>query len=68
MDNAILDRICILKNPVQEYAWGSYTAIQELLGKPLPSDKPMAEMWMGAHHQKTPSEVLIAQYRANLHY
>jgi mannose-6-phosphate isomerase len=60
MDNAKMDRICILKNPVQEYAWGSYTAIQELLGKPLPSGRPMAEMWMGAH-SKAPSEVLIGE-------
>ncbi len=53
-----MDRICILKNPVQEYAWGSNTAIQELLGEPAPSEKPMAEMWMGAH-SKAPSQVLI---------
>jgi len=55
-----MDRICILKNPVQEYAWGSYSAIQELLGKTLPSDRPMAEMWMGAH-PISPSEVLIGE-------
>jgi mannose-6-phosphate isomerase len=54
-----MNRICILKNPVQEYAWGSNTAIQELLGKPV-SDKPMAEMWMGAH-SKAPSKVLIQE-------
>lgn len=60
MDNTKMDRICILKNPVQEYAWGSKTAIQELLGKPVPSDKPMAEMWMGAH-PKSPSQVLIGE-------
>ena len=58
MDNAKMNRICILKNPVQEYAWGSKTAIQELLGKPVPSDKPMAEIWMGAH-TKAPSKLLI---------
>jgi len=58
MANAKMNRICILKNPVQEYAWGSKTAIQELLGKPVPSEKPMAEMWMGAH-AKAPSKVLI---------
>jgi len=58
MADAKMNRICILKNPVQEYAWGSNTAIQELLGKPVPSDKPMAEMWMGAH-PKAPSKVLI---------
>ena len=59
-----MNRICILKNPVQEYAWGSKTAIQELLGKPVPSEKPMAEMWMGAH-AKAPSKVLLnGQWRS----
>ena len=64
MADAKLDRIRILKNPVQEYEWGSKMAIQELLGKPVPSDKPMAEMWMGAH-SKAPSKVLIqGQWRS----
>lgn len=48
--------ISILKNTVQEYAWGSYTAIAELLGKKSPSAGPQAELWMGAH-PKAPSEV-----------
>ncbi len=38
-----------LKNTVQEYAWGSHTAIAELLGEPSPSNTPQAEIWMGAH-------------------
>lgn len=37
-----------LDNRVQEYAWGSHTAIAELLGKAR-SDRPQAELWMGAH-------------------
>lgn len=41
--------ICILKNTIQEYAWGSYTAIPELLGRDSPADTPQAELWMGAH-------------------
>jgi mannose-6-phosphate isomerase len=49
---------CILKNTVQEYAWGSRTAIAELLGAPSPSARPQAELWMGAH-PKAPSEVLV---------
>jgi len=47
-----------LKNPVQEYAWGSKTAIQSLLGKSESTGNRMAELWMGAH-QKAPSKVLI---------
>jgi len=32
-----------------DYAWGSTTFIPELLGRPCPSPKPAAELWMGAH-------------------
>lgn len=45
-----------LKNPVQEYAWGSRTAISRLLGEPCPSASPQAELWIGAH-PKAPSLV-----------
>ena len=48
--------ICLLENTVQEYAWGSYTAIAELLDESSPSDVPQAELWMGAH-PKAPSRV-----------
>lgn len=41
--------ICLLENTIQEYAWGSYTAIANLLGKKTPSDVPQAEIWMGTH-------------------
>jgi len=37
---------------------GSKTAIQTLLGLPVPSEKPAAELWLGAH-PKAPSEVMI---------
>jgi mannose-6-phosphate isomerase len=45
-----------MKNTVQEYAWGSFTAIAELLGNGSPSKTPQAELWMGAH-PKAPSMV-----------
>jgi len=48
--------ICLLKNTIQEYAWGSYTAIPELLGNDSPANTPQAELWMGAH-PKAPSKV-----------
>ena len=50
-------KIGLLKNTIQEYAWGSRTAIPELLGQSVPADKPQAELWMGAH-PKAPSQVL----------
>ncbi|MFF7391029.1 mannose-6-phosphate isomerase, class I [Streptomyces scabiei] len=37
-----------LDNTVRPYAWGSTTAIPELLGV-APTGEPQAEMWMGAH-------------------
>jgi mannose-6-phosphate isomerase len=48
--------ICLLKNTIQEYAWGSYTAIPELLGNDSPANTPQAELWMGAH-PKAPSKL-----------
>jgi mannose-6-phosphate isomerase len=44
-----MDRIRLLRNPIREYAWGSRTALAELLGQPSPSARPQAELWMGAH-------------------
>ncbi|HEX5747365.1 MAG TPA: mannose-6-phosphate isomerase, class I [Archangium sp.] len=39
----------LLDNVIQPYAWGSRTAIAELLGQPSPSAACQAELWMGAH-------------------
>jgi mannose-6-phosphate isomerase len=49
-------RILVLDNPVLNYAWGSRTAIADLLGRPAPSALPEAELWIGAH-PKAPSRV-----------
>jgi len=49
-------KIALLKNSIQEYEWGSKTAIPELLGRAEPTEKPQAELWMGAH-PKAPSSV-----------
>ena len=46
-----------LENPIQNYAWGSHAAISRLLGTVSPSEKPEAELWLGAH-PKAPSRVL----------
>jgi len=51
-----MGNIKLLENTVQTYAWGSRTAIADLLGKPSPSALPWAELWMGAH-PKAPSRV-----------
>ena len=47
----------VLENPIQNYAWGSRTAIAELLGRANPDGQPEAELWIGAH-PKAPSRVV----------
>jgi mannose-6-phosphate isomerase len=47
-----------LNNSLQNYAWGSKTALTELYGIENPQGLPMAELWMGAH-PKSPSTVAI---------
>lgn len=37
-----------LSGVIQEYAWGSRTALPQLLGT-QPTGKPQAELWLGAH-------------------
>jgi len=54
----LMNKIGLLENDVQNYAWGSRTAIADLLGRPSPSSGPEAELWMGAH-PKAPSRVQI---------
>ncbi len=39
----------LLRNAVRPYAWGSRTAIAELVGGPVPAPHPQAELWLGAH-------------------
>ena len=51
-----MEKIGLLKNTIQEYAWGSRRAIPDLLGQRNPANKPQAELWMGAH-PKAPSLV-----------
>ena len=51
-------RILRLNNTVRTYSWGSHRAIAELLGRPVPSPEPQAELWMGDHPQ-APSSALV---------
>jgi mannose-6-phosphate isomerase len=55
----------VLENPVLNYAWGSRTAIADLLGRPAPSERPEAELWIGAH-AKAPSRVVSPEGRGTL--
>jgi mannose-6-phosphate isomerase len=46
-----------LENTIQDYAWGSRTAIAEFLGRVNAEHRPEAELWLGAH-PKAPSRAL----------
>ncbi len=54
-----------LKNVIQPYAWGSTTAITQMLGQPNPTHQPQAELWMGTH-PKGPSMVVAGDDRVPL--
>ena len=47
-----------LINSVQNYAWGSKTALTELYGMENPSSQPMAELWMGAHPKSSSRDIV----------
>lgn len=51
-----MNTISLMENTIQKYAWGSHTAIPQLLGEKVPSEHPWAELWMGAH-PKSPSKI-----------
>ncbi|MEU8235688.1 mannose-6-phosphate isomerase, class I [Actinoplanes sp. NPDC048967] len=38
-----------LRGVIRPYAWGSRSALAELQGRPVPTDAPEAELWLGAH-------------------
>ncbi|MCX8963715.1 mannose-6-phosphate isomerase [Erwinia psidii] len=49
-----------LINSLQNYAWGSRHALADLYGIVDPQQRPVAEMWMGAH-PKSPSFIVTAE-------
>jgi len=53
-----MDRIRALRNPIRHYDWGSREAIASWTGRPTPSARPEAELWLGAH-PSDPSQVRI---------
>ena len=53
-----------LDNPIQNYAWGSKTALARLQGRP-PAAEPEAELWIGAH-PKAPSAATVGGRRVTL--
>ncbi len=60
-----MKNIFLLQNVIQDYAWGSSTAIPALMGNENASGPPQAELWMGAH-PKAPSMVKIGNQPVSL--
>lgn len=54
-----------LQGAIRTYAWGSRTAIAELCGRPVPSNHPEAELWLGAH-PGNPSRLSIGDTSVSL--
>jgi mannose-6-phosphate isomerase len=54
-----------LDNVIQPYAWGSKTAIAQMIGQPNPAGQPQAELWLGTH-PKGPSMVVAGDARVPL--
>jgi mannose-6-phosphate isomerase len=48
-----------LENRIQNYAWGSHSALAAIRSAAGPSEKPEAELWMGAH-PLAPSRIVDA--------
>jgi mannose-6-phosphate isomerase len=38
-----------MRGAIRPYAWGSRTVLAQLQGRPVPSEQPEAELWLGAH-------------------
>jgi mannose-6-phosphate isomerase len=53
-----------LDNALQNYAWGSRESLAKIRRAPVPSEKPEAELWMGAH-PSAPS-IVAAEGRPSL--
>lgn len=47
-----------MRGAIRSYAWGSRSAIAELLGVAAPTAEPQAELWLGAHPQN-PAQVAV---------
>ncbi|GAB1086185.1 MAG: mannose-6-phosphate isomerase, class I [Shewanella algae] len=47
--NTITTPFFVMKNKIQNYAWGSIDSISQLFGIANPEQQPQAEIWMGAH-------------------
>ncbi|MGX0885696.1 mannose-6-phosphate isomerase [Kocuria rhizophila] len=54
-----------MSNPIQHYAWGSCSVLADMQGRPGPTERPEAELWMGAH-ASAPSRVELAGQQRGL--
>lgn len=53
-----MPELFLMRDPIQNYAWGSRTALARLQDRDAPTQEPEAELWIGAH-PSAPSELLL---------
>lgn len=53
-------------NGIQNYDWGSHSALTDLYGIKNPNNQPMAEVWMGAH-PRCSSKITVNSVEKSLH-
>ena len=61
----MIENVFLMDNTIQDYEWGSKEAIEHLFGLSNPNNKPMAEIWMGAH-PKASSAILVEGQQLSL--
>ncbi len=68
MTTSSIPQFLPMHNVIQDYAWGSFDALNTLFGIPNAEGKPQAEIWMGAHPngcskvQNGDSEMLLSDF------
>jgi mannose-6-phosphate isomerase len=61
-----VQKIYLLEGKVQQYSWGGFSYIPQLLGIENTGSKPFAEYWLGAHPAQS-SELQMAEGKVSLH-
>lgn len=61
----MIENVFLMDNTIQDYEWGSKEAIGYLFGLSNPNNKPMAEIWMGAH-PKASSAIMVEGQQLSL--
>lgn len=53
-----MPELFLMRDPIQNYAWGSRTALARMQDRDAPTGQPEAELWIGSH-PSAPSQLLV---------